>query len=249
MFKLFNKRIKIRGKNNFFDKAIIGHNHNSLKIFGNNNRVEIEEGTIIFNTRIRIYGDNNSVFIGKNLVHHKNAKIEISISGNRNRFSIAPGATFGPSQKFSIGVPGFQDTEDSTLSIGKNCYLVETQMLVMENDSHLSIGDEVMMSSGVIIRLSDTHSVIDLQGNLLNQGKFITIGNHVWIGMDAKIGKNTLISDNSIIGWGSVVTRRFESPNIAIGGNPARVIKENINWSHLPPQSYLEQMPKKTPEN
>lgn len=249
MFNLFNKRIKIRGKNNLFDKKIIGRNHISLKIFGNNNSVEIEEGTVIFNTRIRIYGDNNSIFIGKNLIHNKKAKIEISISGNRNRFSIAPGATFGPSQKFCIGSYGFQDTDDSSLTIGKNCYLVETQMLLMEDDSHLSIGEGVLMSSGVIIRLSDTHSVIDLQGNLLNQGKFITIGDHVWIGMDAKIGKNTLISDNSIIGWGSVVTRRFEKPNVAIGGNPAQVIKENINWSHIPPQSYLNQMPKETPEN
>ncbi len=45
----------------------------------------------------------------------------------------------------------------------------------------------------------------------------------------------------SIIGASSVVTKRFDENNIAIGGNPAKIIKRNINWSSLSPQQYLEQ--------
>ena len=45
-----------------------------------------------------------------------------------------------------------------------------------------------------------------------------------------KIGKNVSIADNSIVGWGSIVTRRFDEPNVVIAGIPARIVKRGIDW-------------------
>lgn len=87
-----------------------------------------------------------------------------------------------------------------------------------------------MISWGIDIWCTDAHTVTDLEGNPINFSKSIEIGDHVWIGRDVKIGKNTKISNDSIIGWGSIVTKKFEDTNVVIAGNPAKIVKRNINW-------------------
>lgn len=58
----------------------------------------------------------------------------------------------------------------------------------------------------------------------------IKIGNNVWIGCGVKIYKGSVIPDGSVIAADSIVRGIFSSDNLLIGGNPAKVIKENINW-------------------
>ena len=53
------------------------------------------------------------------------------------------------------------------------------------------------------------------------------------------VEKNASIGDNSIIGASSIVTKRFDDTNIAIGGNPAKIIKKDVNWDWRSPQQYL----------
>ena len=52
-----------------------------------------------------------------------------------------------------------------------------------------------MFSQNIIMRLSDTHSVLDLEGNLLNYGGLVEIGNHVWCGREVRILKNVSIGN------------------------------------------------------
>ena len=78
---------------------------------------------------------------------------------------------------------------------------------------------------------TDVHTVTDLDGNPQNFSDKIEIGNHVWIGKDVKINKSTKISDDSIIGWGSIVTKKFNEPNVVLAGNPAKIVKRAINWN------------------
>ena len=49
----------------------------------------------------------------------------------------------------------------------------------------------------------------------------------MWVGKDVKIGKNTRICSGSIVGWGSLVTKAFDTPNVLLAGVPAKVRKEN----------------------
>ncbi len=52
----------------------------------------------------------------------------------------------------------------------------------------------------------------------------VTIGDNVWIGGNATILPGVTIGDNVVIGAGSVVTKDVPS-NVAVAGNPARIIK------------------------
>ncbi len=63
---------------------------------------------------------------------------------------------------------------------------------------------------------------------LLKKG--ITIGNHVWLARDVKIFKDVSIADNTVVANGSVVTKSFDKENVLLGGCPAKILKENINW-------------------
>jgi acetyltransferase-like isoleucine patch superfamily enzyme len=57
----------------------------------------------------------------------------------------------------------------------------------------------------------------------------IIIGNHVWVGMNATILKGVTIGDGAIIAAGSIVTKDVKA-NTLVGGVPARILKENVEW-------------------
>lgn len=89
-----------------------------------------------------------------------------------------------------------------------------------------------MFSSGITLINSDTHPIYNFETmEICNKAKHnINIGNHVWIGHGVTVMKNVSIPDDCIIGWNSVVTKSFNEPHCAIGGNPARIIKRGITW-------------------
>lgn len=67
-------------------------------------------------------------------------------------------------------------------------------------------------------------------GGRINNAKDIIIGNHVWITANAIIQKGVTISDGAVIATCSVVTKDVPANCIA-AGMPAKVVKENIEWT------------------
>jgi acetyltransferase-like isoleucine patch superfamily enzyme len=57
----------------------------------------------------------------------------------------------------------------------------------------------------------------------------VKIGNNVWIGCNSVILKGVTIGDGAVVAAGSVVTKDVP-PGVLAGGNPARILKENIYW-------------------
>lgn len=55
--------------------------------------------------------------------------------------------------------------------------------------------------------------------------KGVKIGKRVWIGVNATILPNVSIGENSIITAGAVVTKNVP-PNVIVGRNPAKIIRE-----------------------
>lgn len=188
-----------------------------IKIFGNNNSI-IFDDTCQLIGRCTIYGNNVFVKIGKNT----RGRIIADIGGNNER-----------------------NADNTQLVIEDNIYFGDVTFQLMEKDSKIKIGRRCIFAKGIKIFCSDTHSIIDLNGGLLNQGKYVDIGEHVWCGADVKIGKNVKISQDSVIGWGSIVTHNFLETNVIIAGNPAQIVKRNINWTGDCPDLYLEKISSK----
>ena len=113
-----------------------------------------------------------------------------------------------------------------------------TRIYLQDDNSSVTVGKNCMFSWGIDVWCTDVHTILDMDGNITNYGKNIEIQDHVWVGKDSKIGKNTKISKDSIIGWNSVVTKKFDQTNVVIAGNPAKIVKEGINWDARDIQNY-----------
>lgn len=90
----------------------------------------------------------------------------------------------------------------------------------------IKIGNNVAISKGVIIRDSDNHII---NGNEVNLSQPIEIGDHVWIGLRAIILKGVKIGNGAIVAAGAVVNKDIPEKCL-VGGVPARIIKENVEW-------------------
>jgi acetyltransferase-like isoleucine patch superfamily enzyme len=91
---------------------------------------------------------------------------------------------------------------------------------------HVKIGNGVYISHDVTIMDTDAH----LMGYRdYTMTKPVVIGNNVWIGTKATILKGVTIGDGAMIGAGAVVTKSVP-PYCLAAGNPAKVIKEGIEW-------------------
>jgi acetyltransferase-like isoleucine patch superfamily enzyme len=93
------------------------------------------------------------------------------------------------------------------------------------------IGDDFLCGANTHITDNSNHKIFDMTtGERISVAKRpITIGQHVWLGLGTSILKEVNIGHNSVIGARSVVTKDVPSHCIAVG-NPAKVIKENIDW-------------------
>lgn len=195
---------------------------------GGGNKVKKKGNSVVYNNTylsrctISISGKNNQIiFNGTNYLK----RCKFYITGNNNRIVIDD-KVCGYDATFII--------EDSggTIEVGYKTLFTGKAEVACTEGAAISIGEECLFSSDVDIRNGDSHSIFDENGERINKAENIIIGDNVWIGYRTIVLKGAVIRCNSVVGAGAVVTRKFNSSNIAIGGNPAKVIKEHIHWEH-----------------
>lgn len=113
------------------------------------------------------------------------------------------------------------------LSIGSGYINFDSKIYAF---NEINIGHDVIISENVIIRDSDNHYI----GGNRKTSAPINIGNHVWIGIGAIILKGVTIGDGAIIAAGAIVNKDIPEKCLA-GGVPAKVLKENVEWSLTAP--------------
>lgn len=154
-----------------------------------------------------------------------NAKIvncDISIKGENNKFLIEDGATVRYTQIEILG-------DNCVIEIGKNSIIGHGCYLSAKSGKKLLIGNKCMLSRNVKIMTSDGHPVYK-NTKIINHSKDTVVKDHVWLADNVTILKGVTIKENSIVGINATVTKDVTS-GVIVAGNPAKVVKEGINWN------------------
>jgi len=170
---------------------------------------------------IKIRGVNNKVFINNQCAL---IDCKISIKGNNNTIIIGE-------KVYAVKCEIYIEDDFSFVEIGKECHISGLTHLACIEGCNIIIGEKCLFSSDVTFRTGDSHSILDLEGIRINPSQNIEIGNHVWIGNKTIITKGVIIPENCIVATGAIVTKKFEEPNVIIGGIPAKIIKRDVNWN------------------
>jgi acetyltransferase-like isoleucine patch superfamily enzyme len=131
-------------------------------------------------------------------------------------------AIIGHGTKISVGKFG-------NIIFGENFVVTAESELI--SNKRIEIGNNVLISWSTLIMDSDFHIIKNISGTIINRDEEIIIGDNVWIGCRCTILKGSYISENTVVSASSVITKK--SPivsNAIIGGNPTRILKENILW-------------------
>lgn len=186
---------------------------------GRGNKV-ITRGGIRINSRIQFMGNGNRLILEKNCMLLNSL---VRIQGNNNEVVLG-------GHSYVSGAELWVENNNCLLSIGKNTFVGHhSHLACTEDGSKLIVGDDGMISSYVQIRTGDSHSILDMDGNRINQAQPVIIGNHCWIGEGAKVMKGVTLEGDVIVSTGAIVTKSF-GKNLLLGGVPAKVIKDNVKW-------------------
>lgn len=175
---------------------------------------------IYVSSKLQVSGGNNFIELAPDSVLFRSL---IKINGRNNKVILRHGA-------YLSGVELYIEDNNCTIEIGRYTYIGHhTHLACTENGSTIIIGDRCMLSSYVQIRTGDSHSILDMEGNRINHAASVTVGDHCWLGEGCKVLKGVTLGNDSVVSTGAIVTKSF-CCNVLVGGLPAKVLKENINW-------------------
>lgn len=170
---------------------------------------------------IKLRGSNNRLIVGEEVeISH----CEIRIGGDNNLIEI------GPRTRFSSGKIYLLETSGQHIRIGADT-TVEGAYLLVDERASIDIGRDCMLSTDILIRTGDKHSILDVaSGERVNRAADVVISDRVWIGRDVQVLKGSVIQPESVVGACSLVSRAFGEGNCVIAGVPAKVVKRGIRW-------------------
>ena len=115
--------------------------------------------------------------------------------------------------------------------IGDNTHLMGHSIFVCQGiQNYIHIGKDCLFSTNVQIWNSDTHTILNSEGEVINPCNPIAIGDHVWLGQNVSVLKGVAIGEYSVIGMSSVVTKSIQEHSVA-AGNPAKRIDDCYDWN------------------
>ncbi len=206
------------------------------------NRIVARIYRFVFGGRKRIRGKQNEIMYAN--TYMKRCRIQITGSGNRVIFqgtNYLEGCTFhitGDHNEIRLddqvcaygGVFCIED-HGGCIQVGRKTLFSGQIELASTEGTTISVGEDCLFSSQIDIRSGDSHSIFDETGKRINPAADITIGNHVWIGR-VSVLKGTYIPAGCVVGTGAILTKAYDTPNACIVGVPAKIVKEQIHWTH-----------------
>ncbi len=131
---------------------------------------------------------------------------------------------------------------EGRIKVGKYSQVGPNSLIRAVN--YVEIGDLTSISTGVVITDNNSHPVNPFdrlimqrtsagdvkRGWIYSDNAPIIIGTNCWIGENARICKGVRIGDGSVVAANAVVTKDVPV-NCIVAGNPARIVKTEIDVS------------------
>ena len=172
-------------------------------------------------TTIKVRGRNNQLVIGEGC---EITNCEIRLYGNDNLIEIGSNVRYRAGKIYILAGQGCH------VKIGADT-TVEKAFLLIDESSNIDIGRDCMLSTEIIIRTGDKHSILDANtGERLNPSRDVQVGDRVWIGRAVQVLKGSSLLPESVVAACSVVTKSFEEGNCVVAGVPAKIVKRGIRW-------------------
>ena len=190
-----------------------------------------------------------------NIVHCKSCRVYLDGNAVNTIVNVDDSVSFGKGCSIRI-----KNGVSIKLNIGKDCSFKEKVMLTLIEDGEITIKSGVGVGHDVCITAAagcdikigkdcliayesriysgDGHAIFDtvtkkrINGNEKGNPKnLIVIGDHSWIGMRAIVLNRCTTGVSCIIGAGAVVKGNYPN-NCVIAGNPSRIVRRNVVWTH-----------------
>lgn len=171
------------------------------KMFGYSIGKNVKIGRVIINCNKVTIGDN--VCIASNNIISCN---ELSIG---QKTAIHSGNVFQGSANFSIGT---------------NSRIINNHYFDLHND--IEIGNNTWVAG----KGSQFWTHGSIHTKLKTKDLSIIIKNDIYIGSSSLFAPGVLIASENLVGLGSVVSKSFLESRTIIAGNPAVVVKQDIEW-------------------
>ncbi len=247
LFRILTNRIKIGGNTLFAEN--IHFAHNQIHAQGKNQELTVVPTSFLRDCKVTMTGNGNTVFVDANSELYGSVGQCIYIEGSNNRILIGKNCKIRNSIFFIHGSNNELRFEDNI-----SCYRAEFDLrqdnnqivvgegtsfhgregypvhIVADEGSGIMIGKDCMLSKDIQIRSSDSHSIVDLTGKRLNPAEDVVIGDHVWISLGATLLKGTHIPSHCIVAADAVCTKEYKEELCVIAGNPAKVVKWDVDW-------------------
>ena len=114
--------------------------------------------------------------------------------------------------------------------------LVATRSAVVDarNGGSVVAEPDQLWAANVYIATDDMHRLEDrITGERLNPyGAHIRLGSHVWLCRDAVVTGHADVGQGAVIGMRSMVRGQKVPSHTVAAGSPARVVREDVTWSH-----------------
>ena len=131
----------------------------------------------------------------------------------------------------TLDCAGFQFMYGADIILFKGAHLVLGKNSFINSDCKIRCHKEITIGENCAI--SHDFTVMDSDAHELNGSRNtnpVHIGNHVWVGTRVTILNSVIVGDDAVIAAGALVTKDVPARAL-VGGVPARVLKENVEWN------------------
>ncbi|MEC4885096.1 MAG: acyltransferase [Scytonema sp. PMC 1070.18] len=143
--------------------------------------------------------------------------------------------SFGKNNILSIGqnchIGGFMEMlgDGNEITIGSRTGISQGVRLTAHGGKQIRIGERCIIADLTDIRTTDSHSILNAEGERINPDESIEIGDRVWLTRQVMVLKGAIIGHDVVIGPRSIITKNIPPNTLAIG-IPAKVVRTGITW-------------------